>query len=93
MVAPLVETTDTIVPFAEVRGRDMALTMYTDAPHVQVYTGNWLDETGRDRHYGTHSGIAIEPQFVPNDINMNGESKTKADTVYERTIVYSFYHR
>ena len=40
-----------------------------------------------------HAGIAIEPQFVPNDINMNGESKTKADTVYERTIAYSFYHR
>ncbi len=92
VVAPLVETTDTIVPFAEVRGRDMALTMYTDAPHVQVYTGNWLDETGRDRHYGTHSGIAIEPQFVPNDINTIGASKTKAHHHYERHIMYVFDH-
>ena len=84
---------DSVVPFAVLQGKDVTAVFHTDAPHFQVYTGNWLNENGRDRHYGSHAGIAIEPQFVPNDINMNGESKTKADTVYERTIAYSFYHR
>jgi hypothetical protein len=86
-------TADSVVPFAVLQGKDVTAVFHTDAPHFQVYTGNWLNEDGRDRHYGCHTGIAIEPQFMPNDINMNGESKTKADTVYERTIAYSFYHR
>ena len=92
VTAPIEEssTADSVVPFAVLQGKDVTAVFYTDAPHFQVYTGNWLNEDGRDRHYG---GIAIEPQFVPNDINTNGESKTKADTVYERTIAYSFYHR
>lgn len=95
VTAPVEEssTADSVVPFAVLQGKDVTAVFHTDAPHFQVYTGNWLNEDGRDRHYGCHAGIAIEPQFVPNDINMNGESKTKADTVYERTIAYSFYHR
>ena len=95
VTAPIEEssTADSVVPFAVLQGKDVTAVFHTDAPHFQVYTGNWLNEDGRDRHYGCHAGIAIEPQFVPNDINMNGESKTKADTVYERTIAYSFYHR
>ena len=87
------DTEDSVVPFAVLQAKDVTAVFHTDAPHFQVYTGNWLNETGRDRQYGSHAGIAIEPQFVPNDINVNGESKTKADTVYERTIAYSFFHR
>ena len=96
VVAPLAdlqnEGNSPVVPFAVIRGRDVQLTMYTDAPHFQVYTGNWLDEKGRERHYGSHGGIAIEPQFVPDDIHSVGASKTKAHTTYERTIIYTFTH-
>ena len=86
------ETQSGVVPFAVVRGRDVQLTMHTDAPHFQVYTGNWLDEEGRERHYGSHAGIAIEPQFVPDDIHSVGASKTKAHTTYERRVIYTFTH-
>lgn len=70
---------------------DLALEVYSNAPGFQLYTGNWLDETGRDGvHYGPYSGMCIEPQFAPNDVNMPnfGESLTKAGTIYERHITY-----
>lgn len=70
---------------------DLSLEVYSDAPGFQLYTGNWLDETGRNGvHYGPYSGMCIEPQFAPNDVNMPnfGESLTKAGTIYERHITY-----
>lgn len=70
---------------------DLSLEVYSDAPGFQLYTGNWLDETGRDGvHYGPYSGLCIEPQFAPNDVNMPNfrESLTKAGTIYERHITY-----
>ena len=43
-------------------GRSMSV--YTDCPGVQLYSGNYLDQTGKDGVYsGKHSGIALETQF------------------------------
>ena len=70
---------------------DLSLEVYSDAPGFQLYTGNWLDETGRNGvYYGPYSGLCIEPQFAPNDVNMPnfGESLTKGGTIYERHITY-----
>ncbi len=71
---------------------DRKLSVYSNAPGFQFYTGNWIP-LGRGRNnctYGPHSGMCIEPQFTPNDINMPTfkESLTKAGNVYTRTIVY-----
>ncbi|KAF1682308.1 aldose epimerase family protein [Veillonella sp. R32] len=73
------------------RVEDLTLTVLTDAPGFQLYTGNWLTDEGRNGEvYESYSGICIEPQFAPNDINMPAfqESLTKAQAMYERRIVY-----
>ena len=76
-----------------IRVPDLELQVLSDAPGYQFYTGNWLDETGRNGAvYTQHSGCCIEPQFLPNDCNTPGfgESYTKANQVYERVIVFRF---
>lgn len=74
---------------------DLALDFYSDSPHMQLYTGNWLDAEGRHgESYHQWSGMCIEPQFVPNDINMEGygESRVAACEWYSRTIRYVVRH-
>ncbi|MBS4914256.1 MAG: galactose mutarotase [Veillonella sp.] len=81
---------------SEFRGGGLTLTVLSDAPGFQFYTGNWVKDTGRDgTKYGPHSGMCIEPSFIPNDCNLPGyrQSLTEASTesqpkVYERVIVY-----
>ena len=49
-------------------GRTMSV--YTDCPGIQLYAGNFLDETGKGgTHYGKRSGIALETQFYPDAIH------------------------
>lgn len=49
-------------------GRTMSVT--TDCPGLQLYTGNYLDETGKDGiHYGPRSGVCLETQFYPDALN------------------------
>lgn len=49
-------------------GRSMAV--HTDCPGIQVYSGNFLNEQGKDGiYYGRHSGIALETQFWPDSVN------------------------
>lgn len=48
------------------------LTVYSDLPGLQIYTGNYVSDNpiGRgDFPYGKNAGIAMEPQFYPNAIN------------------------
>ncbi|MCM1066781.1 MAG: galactose mutarotase [Muribaculaceae bacterium] len=48
------------------------LTMYTDEPGVQVYTGNFLDGTVTGKHgivYNSRSGICLETQHYPDSPN------------------------
>ncbi len=60
------------VPFAILSdphsGRTM--TVSTDLPGVQFYSGNYLDDWGKDGiYYGKRSGIALETQFYPDSVN------------------------
>ena len=49
-------------------GRTM--TVSTDCPGIQVYSGNFLDDQGKDGvYYGKRSGIALETQFYPDSVN------------------------
>ena len=48
------------------------LTLSTDQPGLQVYTGNFLDGTLPSLHGGTYrqgDGIALEPQLPPDTPN------------------------
>lgn len=75
--------------------RDLSLEVWSDAPAFQFYTGNWIPESkGKGgRTYGPYSGLCIEPQFVPNAINMpQFESPCiKGGKSYERRIVYKVH--
>ena len=53
----------------ELRNNKLQLSVSSNLPCVQVYTGKSLDIDGRDGHYGAYAGVAIEPQFCPNAIN------------------------
>ncbi len=49
-------------------GRTMAV--ITDLPGMQVYSGNYTDEIGKNGiHYGLRSAIALETQFYPDSVN------------------------
>ena len=49
-------------------GREMAVS--TDCPGIQFYSGNYLNEIGKDGiHYGYREGIALETQFYPDSVN------------------------
>ncbi len=46
------------------------MTVETDQPGVQVYTGQGLNETGRGGvHYGPYAGICLETQHYPDAIH------------------------
>ncbi len=49
-------------------GRTMAIT--TDCPGIQVYAGNFLNNTGKGGvFYGARAGVALETQFFPDAVN------------------------
>lgn len=49
-------------------GRTMEI--YTDCPGLQVYSGNYLNDHGKDGvFYAPHTGIALETQFYPDAVN------------------------
>ena len=46
------------------------LECYTTAPGVQLYTGNYLDMTGKEGvHYKKHAAFCLETQNYPDAIN------------------------
>ncbi len=52
----------------EESGREMAV--ITDLPGMQVYSGNYTDEIGKDGiHYCNRPGVALETQFYPDSVN------------------------
>lgn len=70
------------------------LTIYTDAPAIQFYSGNFLDggTSNHDHSHGYRSGFCLEPQYYPDSPNhstfpsvtlMPGEQ-------YSMQIVYKF---
>ena len=48
----------------------LTMTVTTDCPGIQVYAGNFLDNTGKGGvYYSKRSGVALETQFYPNSVN------------------------
>ena len=48
------------------------LAVYSDMPAIQFYSGNYMRGTACDVKLHPYSGFALEPQFVPNAVNMQG---------------------
>ena len=72
-------------------GRSMAV--YTDCPGIQFYSGNFLNETGKDGvYYGKHAGIALETQFYPDCIHKPdwAQPVVAAGKPYHSETVYRF---
>lgn len=71
------------------------LSVSTDQPGVQVYTGNWLEGCPSNRHgrqYVDYDGVAIEAQGFPDAPHHPGFPSQRLDpgTHYRRTITYLF---
>ncbi len=72
-------------------GRTMEV--YTDCPGIQLYSGNFVNENGKEGvFYPTRSGVALETQFYPDAVN-HPEWKqpfTPANTPYHSETEYRF---
>jgi aldose 1-epimerase len=72
-------------------GRKMAV--HTDCPGLQLYSGNYLNDAGKDGvFYPKRSGVALETQFYPDSVN-HPEWKqpfTRAGERYQSTTKYVF---
>lgn len=73
-------------------GRTM--TISTDCPGIQFYSGNHLNEQGKSGvHYGTRGAIALEPQFYPDALHHENWAQpiVKAGVPYHSETVYRFF--
>lgn len=71
----------------------LTMTVTTDLPGVQVYAGNFLDNTGKGGiRYGKRSGVALETQFYPDSVNHPEwpQPFVKAGEVWETVTRYAF---
>ena len=71
------------------------LTVSTDAPGIQVYTGNWLEGcpvSKSGKAYHDYDGVALECQCFPDSPNRPDFSfeTLKPGEEYENTIVFAF---
>lgn len=74
-------------------GSGRVLEVRTTEPGMQLYTGNWLDEDGKDgAHYGTRSGLALETQHFPDSPNQPTFPSTvvRPGTPYRSRTVWAF---
>ena len=74
-----------------VSGRTMEV--HTDCPGIQVYAGNFLNETGKGGvHYGKRSGVALETQYYPDSVHHSEwpQPITRAGEHYRSETVYHF---
>lgn len=65
------------------------LSVKATTPAVQVYLSNFFDEGFLNEHSelaANHSSVAIEPQYVPNDLNMKCYTH---DDPYHETFIYT----
>lgn len=56
------------VAFSEKSG--IRLSVYTDLPGLQLYSGNYLHGMGKTGEYHEREGFCLEPQYVPNAVNL-----------------------
>lgn len=71
------------------------LEISTTQPGVQVYTGNWISDTPKNKQGGTYhdyDGVAIECQGLPDSPNHKNfpSQELHPGEVYEHEIVFSF---
>lgn len=75
----------------------LSLAVYSNTPCFQLYTGNFVENVkGKNGNiYNKHAGLCIEPQLVPNSINMPAFSspKIEKDKRYNRFIAYRFFEK
>lgn len=74
-----------------VSGRRMEV--HTDCPGLQVYAGNFLDETGKEGvYYGKRSGVALGTQYYPDALHHPQwpQPITKAGERYHSETVFHF---
>lgn len=72
-------------------GRTMAV--YTDCPGIQFYSGNYLNDAGKDGvFYPKRTGVALETQFYPDSVNHADwvQPITKAGQRYHSETTYHF---
>ena len=46
------------------------LSVYTDLPAMQFYSGNYLNGIGKSGDYRKRQGFCLEPQYIPNAVNI-----------------------
>lgn len=71
----------------------VVMEVLTTEPGIQLYTGNYVDITGKGgRHYGKHSGFCLETQHFPDAPNQPGFPSIvlKAREWYRTTTIYRF---
>ena len=71
------------------------VTVLTDQPGVQIYTGNWLDGSPKNcsgKSYEDYDGVAIEMQGFPDAPNKPQfpTALLKAGESYDRKIIFAF---
>lgn len=69
------------------------MTVWTDLPGIQCYSGQGLDCPGHDgKNYGAFAGIALETQQHPDTPNHEsfGSTKLSPGQTYETQTVYAF---
>ncbi len=72
---------------------DVRVDVFTDMSGMQFYTGNFLDNMGKNGvHYKKRTGFCFETQFVPNAINIEGFKKpiVKANISFKTKSAYRF---
>ena len=69
------------------------MAVITDCPGIQLYSGNFLDETGKGGvHYGKNAGVALETQYYPDCLHHSSwpQPITPAKERYHSETVYQF---
>ncbi|MGL6258972.1 aldose epimerase family protein [Vibrio sp. WXL210] len=69
----------------------IGLEVSTDQKGLQFYAGAGLDEAeGRDGHYGPYSGLCLEAQAIPNQVNMDNADEViyGPDKQYSQITIY-----
>lgn len=74
------------------------MTVYTDQPGLQFYSGNFLDGTAAGKngiHYGHRTGLCLETQVFPDAPNKPDfpSATLRPGQVYRQTTIYKFSTR
>ncbi len=55
---------------AESERSGVRLSVYTDLPGIQFYSGNYIRGMGKSGEYKKRQGFCLEPQYIPNAVNI-----------------------